>query len=728
MLQRNQRLYAFLLILVLLVVSTASAVDFKVKPMKKADKVKLVKGELVVKFKADVSDATAAQVIADLGCELKSNSKKAGKFKSLKIKNAKSIEQMVADFKKSELVEYAEPNSYCYAMAVPNDPYYSPYQWHFDNPVYGGIDMENAWDVIGGGSSSVIVGILDTGVAYENYGAYAQAPDLAGTNFVAGYDFINNDSHPNDDEGHGTHVCGTIAQTTNNGIGVAGIAYNSSIMPVKILDSQGSGTATALAEGLYWATDNGADVINMSLGWPPGYDPGATVENAIAYAYNHGVTLIAASGNDDATVVGYPAAYDDYVIAVGATRYDEAVSYYSNTGSSLDVTAPGGDVTIDQNGDGYVDGVLQMTFDTSPTEFSYYFFQGTSMATPHVVGVAALLIANGTTGPDNVRAALENTAEDKGAPGWDSEYGHGIIDAFAALNYNTTPPENRAPVADAGGPYSADVGVSISFDGTGSYDPDGDTITYDWDFGDGATATGATPSHAYAAAGTYTATLVVNDGEYDSNPAYATVTISEPGSDPTMVVSNIALSLASRRDRYSATATVTVLDDAGNPVSGATVSAHWSGAYSANVSLTTGTDGKASHVTKYVRNPSSPFVFSIDDVVKSGYIFDETNSVMSSSVTASASAGVALSNFPNPANPSTRISFAVPEPADVQLDVFNTLGQKVRTLVSDYKAAGAYDVMWDGLNESGQSVVSGMYFVRMNVGGEIQTLKILLAK
>lgn len=728
MLQRNKKLYAFLLILVLLVVSTASAVDFKTKPMKKPGKAKLVQGELIVKFKEGVADATAERIIADLGCELKNNSKKAGKFKSLKIKNAKSVETLVADFKKNRFVEYAETNSYCYAMAVPNDPYYSPYQWHFDNPVYGGIDMENAWDVAGGGSSGVIVGILDTGVAYENYDGYAQAPDLAGTNFVAGYDFINNDSHPNDDEGHGTHVCGTIAQTTNNNTGVAGIAYNCSIMPVKILDSNGSGTATALANGLYWAADNGADVINMSLGWPPGYDPGITVQNAIAYAYNHGVTLVAATGNDSENTVSYPAAYDDYVIAVGATRYDEQVAYYSNTGSSIDVTAPGGDVNVDQNGDGYNDGVLQMTFGNTPTDFGYYFYQGTSMATPHVAGVAALLVSNGTVGPDNVRAALENTAEDKGASGWDSEYGHGIIDAYAALNYNTTPPENRAPVADAGGPYSADVGVAISFDGTGSYDPDNDTITYAWNFGDGATATGATPSHAYAAAGTYTVSLVVNDGEYDSNPAYATATVTEPGSDPTMVVSDIAMSKVVRRTRQKATATITVIDDGGNPVDGATVYGTWSGAYSASVAVVTGSNGVATSSTKYVNKPTSAFVFEITDVVKSGYVFDDANSVLIASIAASASEGVALSNFPNPANPTTKISFNLTEPVDVQLDIYNTLGQKVRSLVSEYKPAGAYDVVWDGLNESGQTVVSGMYFVRMSVGDQVETLKILLAK
>jgi len=120
---------------------------------------------------------------------------------------------------------------------------------------------------------------------------------------------------------------------------------------------------------------------------------------------------------------------------VGATRYDEARSYYSNTGSYLDIAAPGGDLRVDQNNDGYGDGVLQQTFGNNPRDFGYWFYQGTSMASPHAAGVAALVIANGVTGPDNVRAALETTAEDIGDPGWDEEYGWGIIDAYAALNY-----------------------------------------------------------------------------------------------------------------------------------------------------------------------------------------------------------------------------------------------------------------------------------------------------
>ena len=308
--------------------------------------------------------------------------------------------------------------------------------------------------VLTDGSGSLFDDDVESGNKQWVTTAYERAPDLEGTSFwvnsgevagdlvdndgngfvddVGGWDFVNWDGHPSDDDGHGTHVAGTVAQTTNNGFGVAGVAFGVTVMPVKVLDSAGAGTLQMVADGICYAVDNGADIVNLSLGASSGAE---TLEDAVAYAYNNGVVVVTASGNDNA-VVGYPAAYDAYVIAVGATRYDETRAYYSNYGSSLDLVAPGGDtrVGIDQNGDGYADGVLQNTFSNTTVDWAYWFWQGTSMAAPHVSGVAALILTrNPSLTPDQVRNVLESTAEDLGAAGWDSTFGWGLLDAEAAL-------------------------------------------------------------------------------------------------------------------------------------------------------------------------------------------------------------------------------------------------------------------------------------------------------
>jgi len=330
-------------------------------------------------------------------------------------------EQAAATLAQDPNVEYAEPNFVAGitanpvdvpALLAPNDPYYS-YQWNFE-----AIQMPLAWDMATG--QNVTVAVVDTGISFA-------ASDLANSNHVPGFDFTNNDNDATDDQGHGTHVAGTIAQTTNNGLGVAGVAFNATLMPVKVLGSSGQGSYDTIIQGIIYAVDQGANVINMSLA---GRNGSQALEDAINYAYQQNVVVVAAAGNSNGPVQ-YPAAYNN-IIAVGAVQFDKTRAPYSNYGPQVDLMAPGGNTKVDQNNDGYGDGILQQTFKSSGTDFSYRFFEGTSMASPHVAAVAALMksIKPGAT-VDEIKNAMMQTAVNVGPT---DQLGAGLVQAASALN------------------------------------------------------------------------------------------------------------------------------------------------------------------------------------------------------------------------------------------------------------------------------------------------------
>jgi serine protease len=428
-----------------------------------------VQGQIIVKFKDKVESKKVDVINLQYGTSLIYKSNFSG-FQLLKIPNNKNVLEMVELYSNNIDVEYAEPNYIKHICLSPNDPYYN-LQWHLHNLDEGGINMEPAWDIATG--SGVIVAVIDSGIT--------QGTDLAGTCFVSGYDFVNDDNDPSDDNGHGTHIAGTITQSTNNNLGVCGVAFDACLMPIKVLNSVGEGTTTDEVEGIYYAVNNGANILSLSLAGPPS----TSEEEAVAYAYYNNVTVIAASGNDNGPV-SYPAAYDAYVIAIGATRYDKTRAWYSNFGSSLDLVAPGGDTSVDQNNDGYADGVLQQSKFNGV--WDYYFLQGTSMATPHVSGVAALIYSMGVTSPDDIRNVLESSAVDLGTSGWDPYYGHGLINAYDALQFAQI---NNPPVFGMPSPTNGSTGNQLSL--TWSIpinDPEGNLFSWTIQCSDGQTNSG----------------------------------------------------------------------------------------------------------------------------------------------------------------------------------------------------------------------------------------------
>ncbi|SNQ61440.1 S8 family peptidase [Candidatus Methanoperedens nitratireducens] len=287
-----------------------------------------------------------------------------------------------------------------------------------DDPLYAnlwGIRMIQAnytWNVTTG-NKNTIVAVIDTGADYNH-------EDLSAVNASLGWDFVNNDADPMDDNGHGTHVAGTVAATINNGKGVVGVAPGITIMPLKVLDSNGSGRISDIANAITYAADHGARILSMSFG---SWFPSKAMEDATKYAvYTKGTLAFAAAGNDGLQLNTYPAAYN-WILAVAAVGYDGNRAAYSNHGAFVDIAAPGGSNDGNQRHD------ILSTWPGS----TYAYAAGTSMATPHASGVAALYWSyNPSLTNAQIGNALIKNADDKGAVGWDKYYGYGIIDAWPA--------------------------------------------------------------------------------------------------------------------------------------------------------------------------------------------------------------------------------------------------------------------------------------------------------
>ena len=337
---------------------------------------------------------------------------------------AKGEARVIAALSKNPNFEFAEPDYVANIILTPNDPYYAANQWHLPK-----VNAPAAWDKTTG-SAGVTVAVVDSGVQ-------ATHPDLAGR-VLAGYDFVNNDADPSDDNGHGTAVAGVAAARGNDGIGVAGAAWNVSILPVKVMAANGSGSHSAIANGINYSADRGARIINLSIG---GTSSSRTLQSSVNYANNKGCILIAAAGNNGSSTTVYPAAYSG-VTAVSALTQADTLASFSSYGSFVDISAPGEGIT------------------TSWVNGGYVAISGTSFSSPLVAGIAALALSvNPSLSNTAMASLLTSNADDLGAAGKDIYFGAGRVNAARVVSTATPVADTVAPVTAVTNPKA---GASIA--------------------------------------------------------------------------------------------------------------------------------------------------------------------------------------------------------------------------------------------------------------------------
>ncbi len=416
-----------------------------------------VPGEVVVGYAPGHVAAFAASAVKRMGLRRAASPPVSGE-QVMRLPQGVSIPQEIARLRRQPGVASANPNYIAHIAGswIPDDPGragaaggWQKLQWNF--LAADGVNAPQAWANLRAdhrpGGRGVVVAILDTGVAYRNWRQFRKSPDFAGTRFVDPYDFIAHNRFPLDREGHGTFVAGTVAEATDNRLGLTGLAYGASIMPVRVLDADGTGDAATIAKGVRYAVTHGAQVINLSLEFDISVRSGdiPDILSAIRFAHSRGVVVVAASGNESVEHSAYPARARP-VISVGATTRDRCLADYSNGGTHLALVAPGGgdDSSLLPSDPNCHPGrqlpdIFQMTFNDpgNPRRFGLpgdWF--GTSMAAPHVSAVAALVIASGVLGPhpspDRVLRRLEQTATPLGGSARNDNYGYGLINAGAA--------------------------------------------------------------------------------------------------------------------------------------------------------------------------------------------------------------------------------------------------------------------------------------------------------
>lgn len=370
---------------------------------------------LLIKYKASASDITKRDINKKLNANQKRNISRLG-VDIVDVKSTDSVGDVIKKYKSRPEIEYVEPNYLAKRFLTPNDTLYLK-QWSLQK-----MAAPEAWEISQGGFGPIAV--IDTGISNDQ-------PDLNGF-ILPGYSFVNSSTDTNDDNGHGTHVAGIISGSSNNGVGIASIGFKGPLLPVKVLDATGAGTYGDVASGIIYATDNGAKIINLSLGGP---SSSRTLQDAINYALSRGVVVVAAAGNNGNNSPVYPAAYPG-VVAVTATDQNDNLSSFSSYGSHVYVGAPGSSIISTYYTGGYAT------------------LSGTSMAAPAVSGLIGLALSKGTTTPSTVLADLKTTSEKVGQypydqNGWNQYLGYGRVNAAKLLGVAAVSATTEAePVSD----------------------------------------------------------------------------------------------------------------------------------------------------------------------------------------------------------------------------------------------------------------------------------------
>lgn len=345
-----------------------------------------VPGTFVLDGRDDLDESDLLSIAQGYGLQLSPTDLESETRIELATIGLDRLASLLPELRKDGRLEHVEPLARVRANFAPDDPQFKD-QWHMTR-----IGTPRAWDFATG--RGVTVAVVDTGIACEDHGPFTKGSDLRQTSCVEGWNFVANNNHANDDQSHGSHVAGTIAQSTNNHHGVTGVAFHANLMPVKVLNEDGWGTTADVADGIRWAADHGAHVINLSLGGPRN---SKILEDAVKHALAKGSIVVAAAGNSGGSV-GYPGATEG-VIGVSASDPDDKLAKFSSRGNGVDIAAPGV-------------SVMQQTICKKGRDKCELFasFNGTSMASPHVAGAAALLVSLGVTDPAAVEATLKGTA------------------------------------------------------------------------------------------------------------------------------------------------------------------------------------------------------------------------------------------------------------------------------------------------------------------------------